>query len=109
MSLPEGFSELEAFVEQWDLPNFNARYRARLESSLDELREFYAAMLERAEEIKCYLDGKAFGEYGEEDRRLARLMFAVSVVGPAVDIYRSPVVPDSGATSFELVLDRELD
>ncbi len=105
MGLPEQFSDLEAYVGNWDLPDYNARYAARLNSSLDELREFYAAMLERAEDIKSYLDRKAFDRYEEEDKRLARLMFAVSVVGPAVDIYRNPVVPDSGATRFELVVD----
>ena len=108
MSLPEQFSELEPHVEKWDLPDYNARYAVRLASSMEELRDFYAAMLERAEDIKSYLDRKSFDQYGEEDRRLARLMFAVSVVGPAVDIYRSSVVPDSGATSFEMVLDVEL-
>ncbi|MDE0062272.1 MAG: hypothetical protein OXP09_17300 [Gammaproteobacteria bacterium] len=108
MSLPERFSELETYVEKWDQPDYNARYAVRLASSMEELRDFYAAMLERAEDIKSYLDRKSFDQYQDEDRRLARLMFAVSVVGPAVDIYRSPVVPDSGATSFEMVLDVEL-
>ena len=108
MSLPEQFSDLETHVGKWDLPDYNARYAVRLKSSMDELRSFYEAMLERADDIKSYLDPKPFDQYGEDDRRLARLMFAVSVVGPAVDIYRSPVVPDSGATSFEMVLDVEL-
>ena len=108
MRLPEQFSDLEVYVEKWDLPNYNARYAARLGSSIEELRNFYAAMLGRAEDIKSYLDRKSFDRYEEEDKRLARLMFAVSVVGPAVDIYGSPVVPDSGATSFEMVLDVEI-
>lgn len=108
MNLPKQFSDLDTYVEKWDQPDYNARYTVRLASSMEELRDFYAAMLERAEDIKSYLDGKSFDQYQEEDRRLARLMFAVSVVGPAVDIYRSPVVPDSGATSFEMLLDVEL-
>ena len=108
MRLPEQFSDLEVFVEKWDLPDYNARYAARLGSSIEELRNFYKAMLGRAEDIKSYLDRKSFERYEEEDKRLAHLMFAVSVVGPAVDIYRSPVVPDSGATSFRLVADVKL-
>ena len=107
-ALPDAFSDLQVYVEKWDLPDYNARYAARLASSLDELQTFYAAMRERAEDIKSYLDRKSFDRYDEKDRCLARLMFAVSVVGPAVDIYRSPVVPDSGATNFELVLDAQL-
>ena len=108
MRLPERFSDLEVYVGKWDLPDYNARYATRLNSSMEELRDFYAAMLKRAEDIKSYLDRKSFDLYEEEDKRLARLMFAVSVVGPAVDIYRSPQVPDSGATSFEMNLDVEL-
>ncbi len=108
MRLPKQFSDLEVYAGKWDLPDYNARYAARLSSSMEELKEFYAVMLERAEDIKSYLDRKSFDRYGEEDKRLARLMFAVSVVGPAVDIYRSRRVPDSGATRFEMVLDVEL-
>ena len=108
MSLPKQFSDLETYVDKWDLPDFNARYAVRLGSSMDELREFYGVMLARAEAIKTYLDQRAFDQYGEQDKRLARLMFAMGVVGPAVDIFRSPAVPDSGATSFDMVMDVEL-
>lgn len=108
MNLPKQFSELEIYVEKWDLPDYNSRYKARLDSSLEELSNFYAHMLRYAEKIKSYLDDKAFDQYEEQDKCLARLMFAMGVVGPAVDVFKSVVVPDSGAAHFSMVLDIEL-
>jgi hypothetical protein len=106
--LPPQFSELEPFVVKWAKPNFNERYAVRLSSSLDELKEFYSAVLPRAAEIKSYLDGKAFDAYLPPDKTLARLMFAISTVGSAVDIYNQPVVPDSGATSMRFLDEPEI-
>lgn len=108
MNLPEQFSDLEIYVDKWDLPDFYSRYAARLDSSMEELTNFYSVMLARAEDIKTYLDAMAFSDYQDMDKRLARLMFAMGVVGPAVDIFRSAVVPDSGASNFDMVLDIEL-
>ncbi len=109
MSLSKQFSDLASFVEKWDLPDYNARYAMRLSSSMEELKEFFSAMLGRAEDIKAYLDGIDFSQYSEADKRLARLMFALGVVGPAVEIYRRQRVPDSGAASFDMVIDPELN
>ena len=108
MTLPPRFSELEPFVGQWDRPDFNSRYRQRLVSSMDDMKVFYSAMLEQAEAIKSYLDELEFAEYSDADKCLARLMFAFSIVAGAVEIYRQPRVPDSGATSFDMVAEPDL-
>ena len=52
--------------------------------------------------------GKEFATYDEGDKRLARLMFAIGTVGCAVEIYRQPVVPDSGATSLTVLDEPEI-
>ncbi len=103
MTLPSQFSDLNGFLEKWDQPDTNARYAVRLSSTMEELREFYGAMLPRVEEIKTHLDGKNFADYNDADKSLGRLMFAVGIVGPAVDIFHQQEVPDSGATSFFVV------
>ena len=46
-------------------------------------------------EIKTYLDAKDFVDYSEEDRRLARLVFAWVPVAEAVEVFKQPRVPDS--------------
>jgi hypothetical protein len=106
--LPDGFAELEQFVSTWDLPGTNARYAKRLASNIDVMKEFFEAMLARVEDIKAHLDAKSFAEYSPEDRRLARLMFAVGVVGPAVEIFKQPEVPDTAASGFDVIQESEL-
>ncbi len=107
--LPAAFADLERFVEKWDRPNSNSRYAQRLASSMTEMDEFYRAMLKRAEEIKVYLDQKPFEAYSEMERRLARLMFAMTIVGQAIEVYRQPKVPDSGGTSLTYLDELELN
>ena len=106
--LPERFAELEPFLEQWDLPDINSRYAARLSSSMNDMRAFNDAMVAHAEDIKSWLDGRGFDEYTAADRRLARLMFAYAVVAQSVEIYRQPAVPDAGNRMFDVVLEPEL-
>ncbi len=108
MKLPEQFSELEVFLKDWDHPDTNARYAARLSHSMPDMTRFFDAMLARAEDIKAYLDSKDLDDLSEEDQRLGRLMFAFAIVAGAVEIYRQPMVPDSGATEFEMLVEPEL-
>ena len=106
--LPTQFAELERFTDKWDLPDTNSRYRARLSSSLDELRDFHDAVLPRGKEIITYLDGKRFSQYSQGDLSLARLMFALAIVAQAVEIYKSVAVPDTGSASFNVMTTTEL-
>ena len=106
--LPERFAELEPFVENWDLPDINSRYSARLSSSMEDMQAFNDAMVVRAEEIKSWLDARSFGDYTDADRRLARLMFAYAVVAQSVEIYRQPAVPDAGNRMFDVVLEPKI-
>ncbi len=45
--LPENFEELERFVSAWSLPTEQERNRKRRGSSMQEIRSFYDAMLQR--------------------------------------------------------------
>ncbi len=65
-------------------------------------------MMSRVEDIKAHLDAKPFTEYTEQDRRLARLMFALGVVGPAVEMFRQPAVPNTASSSFRVMREQEL-
>lgn len=108
MQLPDAFSDLEVFVAQWDHPDTNARYAARLASDMAQMQAFFVAMLARADEIKAYLDARSLDDLSEPDQCLGRLMFAFAIVAGAVEIYRQPMVPDSGATEFFMVTEPEL-
>jgi hypothetical protein len=93
--LPAQFSELIGFVDKWDRPGTNERYAQRLASSMAELEAFHGAVRKRLDEIKAYLDAKAFAEYSDADERLARLVFAWVPVAEAVEVFKQPRVPDS--------------
>jgi hypothetical protein len=55
-SLPEAFSDLQAFVAEWGLASEQARFQKLHSVSLDQLREFYCAMLPRMDHVLDYLD-----------------------------------------------------
>lgn len=106
--LPEQFAQLERFVDLWDLPDINTRYRQRLASSMEDMQEFNDAIVACAEDVKTYLDGMSFEDYSDEDRRLARLMFSFSIVAQSVQIYKQPAVPDAGNRMFDAVNELKL-
>lgn len=53
--LPAGFEDLEPFIAAWALPDEDARFRKRLDASMDEMRAFYDAILPRMEAVMEYL------------------------------------------------------
>lgn len=101
--LPEAFSSLQRFVAKWDKPDTNARYAERLASSMAELEDFHGEMVRSAQAIMAYLDARSIADYSDEDRRLGRLMFALSTVSTAVEAFKRPAVPDTGAAAFTVV------
>ena len=66
------------------------------------------AMVARAEDIKSWLDARSFDDYTENDRCLARLMFAYAIVAQSVEIYKQPAVPDAGHRAFDVVLEPKM-
>jgi len=54
--LPPAFSDLESFIADWGLTNERDRYYKLHESALEELREFYDAMLPRLDDIIDHLN-----------------------------------------------------
>lgn len=94
-TLPEGFQELERFVDKWDRVGTNARYQERLASSMPELESFHAAIGDSLPQIKTLLDSINFEDYDDSHRRLARLVFAWVPVAEAVEVFKQPRVPDS--------------
>ena len=101
--LPEGFADLEPFVADWAKPTRAERYATRLSKSIDELIDFYDAIAPRAEEAIDYLDGFELDELPEEATRLLQLLYSMILVSYAVNIFKQPRIPDSGAAFFDMV------
>jgi hypothetical protein len=102
--LPADFADLEPFAD-WALPTEGARYDKRLASSMDELQAFYDAAFPRLEAGTDYLKGVALEGISEEDQRLLWLFAALVTVSFPVEVWRQPRVPDSGASTFDAVVE----
>jgi hypothetical protein len=103
--LPTEFSDLERFAAKWSLPTEHERYATRLSSSMDEMQEFYDVAFPRAEAAIAYLDQFALDELADDALHLLRLLYSLISISFAVEAWRQPHVPDSGAAYLDLVLE----
>jgi hypothetical protein len=103
-TLPSEFSDLEPFAK-WAVPTERARYDKRVASSMDELQAFYDAAFPRMEDAMAYLDKLDLNSLPEDAKRLLWLYCALITVSFPVEVWRQPRVPDSGASTFDAVLE----
>ena len=104
-ALPEGFSELERFVEAWAKPMRQERYDTRLSASMDELTEFYDAVAPRAEDAIQHIDAFDVTALPDDATRLLRLLYSMILVSYAVNVFHQPKIPDSGSAFFDCVVE----
>lgn len=93
-SLPEGFESLERLVADWVLPDTVSRMEKRQSSSIEELREFYDALLPLGEAALVHLRTFQLGSLPAPSERLLKLMLSLAEVAPAVEWYGAPDVTD---------------
>lgn len=91
--LPEGFAELEPFVARWAGADTAARVAAREESSMDDIREFYDAMLARAGDAIKLIDRYPLHDLPPDVALLCRLVLGLAHAASAVEILGAPRVP----------------
>jgi hypothetical protein len=103
-ALPAEFAELEAFSE-WILPSESDRYGKRLQSSMDDLQAFYDAAFPQLEAGTDYLRSVAIEGISEPDRNLVWLFSSLVTVSFPVEAWRQARVPDSGASSIDVVVE----
>jgi hypothetical protein len=102
--LPEQFSDLEPFAD-WALPSELDRYAKRIASTMDELQAFYDAAFPRLQENVDYLKSVTLDDISEEDQNLLWLFSSLVTVSFPVEVWRQPRVPESGAASFDVVVE----
>jgi hypothetical protein len=103
--LPEEFSDLESFAKIWSFPTETERYARRLASTMPELQEFYDAVFPRAQAAMDYLDQFPLDDLSDEQLNLLRLLYSLSSISFAVDCFKQPKIPDSGATFLDVVVE----
>jgi hypothetical protein len=103
-TLPAAFADLEPWAD-WALPSEADRYAKRLASSMDELQAFYDAAFPRLAASTELLQGIALDGISDEDQHLLWLFSALVTVSFPVEVWRQPRVPDSGASSVDVVVE----
>lgn len=106
--LPAEFSDLERFAAKWCLPTEAQRYRERLVSSMAEMQQFYDAGMARGEAAMAYCDTFPLYEMPVQVVNLMLLMYSLIMVSFAIECWRQPRVPDSGAAYLDLVVEPAL-
>ena len=84
--LPQGFEELEPFVEDWALAGEAARAAARSAASDEERKRFYDAAQPLMEKALAHLDGKPIDALEGAGATLMRLMLALANVYHSVEV-----------------------
>lgn len=95
-SLPQEFSELERFMDQWALPTQSERESVRRNTTQQERQAFYDAVTPRLDAIIARLDRFPLDAMPEDARRLLHLILSLAEIAPTVELYRgSATVPYS--------------
>ena len=102
--LPPEFADLESFAD-WAVPTERARYAKRMASSMDELQAFYDAAFPRIDDALTHLDRFSLDDLPDDAQRLLWLYCALTTVSFPVEVWRQARVPDSGAATFDAVLE----
>jgi hypothetical protein len=102
--LPSEFADLEPFSD-WCLQAEGERYAKRLASSMTDLQAFYDAVTARAEEALSYCDKFPIEDLPEDVLNLMHLLYSMVTVSFAVECWKQPFVPDSGASTLDCVVE----
>ena len=94
-ALPDGFEELERWVDDWALATENQRWKKRLSSSYPELQSFYQAVQPLLEQILDQCDKHELGRLPPAAERLFDLALMLSEVSAPVERYKDKRVPHS--------------
>lgn len=87
--LPDGFKDLEPYVEEWAMPDEASRAIKRLSSDMDTLTRFHAATAHRIEDIIAFLNGypNSPKDLPPPERRLFRLAQMIMEASAPIDLH----------------------
>lgn len=99
--MPSQFADLLPFLKNWSLQSQMARTEKRLSSNMEELTDFYNAMLPRMQEILDYLDQYSLQDMPEDANELLNLAYSMAEIAPAVEMFQQVyVTPTFDARNF---------
>ncbi|BAI98770.1 hypothetical protein Sj15T_38380 [Sphingobium sp. TA15] len=94
-ALPRGFEDLEPFVEQWALEDFQARNEHRFAAGMAQVQAFYDAVAPRAPAILDHLDPLPLDALSPDEKRLYQLLMAVAHCALSVEFHGQLAPPNS--------------
>ncbi|MBI4444802.1 MAG: hypothetical protein HY645_02735 [Acidobacteria bacterium] len=106
--LPAGFEDLEHFATQWAVARGEERVQQRLACSMEEISQFYQAVLPRMDSIMAYLDQYSGGVMPDSARHLLHLALSLVEVSRAVELYGRPSAEGLDQSRFVLTHEPEL-
>jgi hypothetical protein len=92
-ALPSGFEALEPFVAYWAGETTQTRWDRRSAATMDEIKRFYNAMLEHADEALERLQPRPLNGLDEDEGRLLRLLLSLASCAIAVELHGQPRAP----------------
>lgn len=101
---PPEFADLEPWAD-WAVHGERLRYEKRISSTMEELQGFYDAAFARIDDALAYLERYEVEALPEEGRRLLWLYCSLVTVAFAVEAWRQPRVPDSGAARIDAIVE----
>ncbi|BBY38045.1 hypothetical protein MMAN_21790 [Mycobacterium mantenii] len=99
---PTEFADLEPFAD-WSIEKDHDRYQKRLASSIGDMQALYDALVPRAPAAMEYLDQFDLKELPDDALRLLWLLYSLTTISFAVDIFKQPRIPDSGSAYIQFV------
>jgi len=94
--LPDGFQDLETWVQEWAHPTQNGRWEKRLRSTREEIKTFYAVVQPELERMLAHCDQYPLGGLPDDAARLFALTLMAAEIAPNVELYAGdPNVPHS--------------
>ncbi len=102
--IPAAFADLVPFAG-WALPTERERYNKRIASTMDQLQSFYDTLFPRLDDAIAHIDQFPLDDLPDDAKHLLWICCALVTVSFPVEVWRQARVPDSGASSFDAVLE----
>ena len=85
-ALPSAFAEFEPYAQMWCLATESERWDKRMQTSMEEKREFYDSFFPRLEEAIEYCDKFSLDDLPDDATNLLHLIYSLIMVAMSVEI-----------------------
>ena len=88
--LPSQFASLQPFAEAWSLATREERYHKRLNSSFEDIKAFYEAVLPLLDAMVEHLNQHPIKDLAQEEKNLLRVAFSAIEISRSVEVWDAP-------------------